>query len=545
MRSSRLVLALLAAALLSSAAPARAKPPGLTGLFPPGARQGTTVRVAASGSFDRWPVRGWVEGPGVTVEAASEKGGLWVTVAPDAPPGPRWVRLFDEEGASAPRPFFVGTLPETIEVEPNDEPGKAQAIDREAVVVNGKLGRSGDVDGFAVRLRKGRTLVVSVEANRRLGSPVDAVLEVVSPEGFVLAENHDDRGLDPQLVFRAPADGTYVVRTMGFPANPNTTIGFFGRESCVYRLTLTTLGFVDRTFPLAVTQGASTPVVAEGWNLPTPAPALELTPGWDDDPDGLAAARGGLAGAGGVRVVPVATVVEAEPNGPDRPQQVTAPVVVSGRIEPAGDADAFAFRASKGSALALRVESRALGLPLDPVLKVLDASGKVVAENDDAGKADPDPRLSFTPTADGTYRAVVRDLNGRGGPRHVYRLSIEPPAPEVRLKVAADRATLTPGKPLALKVELDRKGPSAGPVEVSAVELPPGVTAAGPATSAPTGDSAKSVTLTLQAGPEARPGPFRIAARIAGRDRPVFAEAPVEGLDTPTSRLWVHVTRTK
>jgi epoxyqueuosine reductase len=42
-------------------------------------------------------------------------------------------------------------------------------------------------------------LVAAVEANTALGSPMDAMLQVVSPRGFVLAENNDDIHLDPRL----------------------------------------------------------------------------------------------------------------------------------------------------------------------------------------------------------------------------------------------------------------------------------------------------------------------------------------------------------
>ena len=47
---------------------------------------------------------------------------------------------------------------------------------------------------------------------------------------------------------------------------------------------------------------------------------------------------------------------------------------------------AFGFTAVKGQKLAIRIESRALGFPLDPVLKLLGDKDKVLAENDDFNK---------------------------------------------------------------------------------------------------------------------------------------------------------------
>ena len=94
----------------------------------------------------------------------------------------------------------------------------------------------------------------------------------------------------------------------------------------------------------------------------------------------------------------------------------------------------------------IRVESRALGRPLDPVLRVLDPGGKILAESDDTGRNSRDLERSFTAPADGEYRLFVRDLNGRGGPRFAYLLSVLEPQPDFALSLAADRFDLTPGK---------------------------------------------------------------------------------------------------
>src|SRR5262249_10583750 len=137
-------LALCALVLLGSSA--LAAPPELKHLFPPGGGRGQVVEVTASGSFERWPLEVWADEPGVVFELGSEKGKLTARIAPDALPGVRLVRFYDESGASAPRPFVVGTLPEAVESEPNDEPGKAQDVKALPVVVNGRLGKRGDVD---------------------------------------------------------------------------------------------------------------------------------------------------------------------------------------------------------------------------------------------------------------------------------------------------------------------------------------------------------------------------------------------------------------
>src|SRR5262249_16056256 len=159
---------------------------------------GTTVEVTAAGTFERWPVQAWVSGRGVSVESGKDKGKLSVIVAADAVPGTYLLRLYDEHGASSLRPFLVGTLPEVRGRERNDDPKSPQGL-QGSCVVNGKLEKAGDVDGFAIECRQGQTLVAALEANATLRSPMDGVLQIVSPEGFVLAQDNDTRGLDPFL----------------------------------------------------------------------------------------------------------------------------------------------------------------------------------------------------------------------------------------------------------------------------------------------------------------------------------------------------------
>ena len=85
-----------------------------------------------SGTFDHWPVKCWVDGAGLSIEAGAEKGKLAIHVAADAEPGVRWVRVYDEEGATNLRPFIVGTLPEVVEVGTERRPASS-AVDRAGV----------------------------------------------------------------------------------------------------------------------------------------------------------------------------------------------------------------------------------------------------------------------------------------------------------------------------------------------------------------------------------------------------------------------------
>ena len=536
-----LIIPALVAAIFLGASRSLAKPPSLTELFPPGAGRGQTVAVKASGTFDHWPVRAWIEGRGVEIRPDHEKGTLSVRVSCDAAPGLRWVRLYDEEGATALRPFVIGVLSEVVEVEPNDEPKAAQQLATASATVNGRLAKAGDVDGFAVKLTGGQTVVANLEANQPLGSPMDAVLQVVSSDGFVLAQNDDNIGRDPRIVFEAPSTGSYLVRVFAFPATPDSRIRFAGANTFVYRLTVTTGGFLDYAFPLAIGRDEPKSLEMVGWNIPAAARRLPVPE--RDDRDELTVFHPSMAGTAEVRRVPFAAVIETEPNDPTRPQMIKGSIALSGRINPAGDQDTFRLSLRKNDKRVFRVESRALGRPLDPVLRVLDSSGKVLTEVDDTDRNSRDLERSFTAPADDEYRILVRDLNGEGGPRSGYLLSVFEPKPDFALTLTSDRFDLTPGKPTKIVVAIRRKDGDCGPIEIITEDLPPGITAR-TALSKPGDASARSVQLELSASDGPGSGPFRIVGRTVREPRTSHAaNAPIAGFVARTGWLWVTILR--
>ena len=510
-----------------------AAPPTLTHLYPAGAKRGTTAEVTAAGTFDRWPVKVWASGNGVTAAAGRDKGKLLVTVAADAAPGVYWLRAYTDDGASGLRPFIVGTLPEVAEAEPNDEAKAAQVV-ADSAVVNGRLAKSGDVDCYAVALRKGQTLVASVEANATLRSPMDAILQVVTPDGFVVAENHDFRKLDPQLAFTAPRDGTYVARVFAFPSNPDSTIRFAGGEAYVYRLTLTTGGFADYPVPLAVSRENPDTVSQAGWNIPAAAKTLDVKP---TAADVLTLFHPAVANSVRLRVERHPCFdFTAKPSA----APLTPPVSVTGRIEAPGGEVAVPFAGRKGGSLSIRAASRELGLAVNPVVRVVGPDGKSLARGEPA-RVNDDTTVNFTPPADGTYTAVVSDLFGGGGTRHVFLLRVSGPEPDYELTVTTDRFNVPPGKSLDIPVTVTRRAGFTKSVEVVAEQLPDGVTVE---TKPPTGKVApNAVTLTI-GGPKAGvTGPLLLVGRVKDEPaltRPVRAALPE--FETMTTDCWVTVS---
>jgi hypothetical protein len=526
------VIALALSSISSSAAAA----PTVNALFPAGGQRGTTVSVTADGTFSRWPVQVWVEGKGIDVQPSNESGKLIVTIAADAIPGAYAIRLYDDEGASVARPFIVGTLPEVMEREPNDDFQKPQVLDETCVTVNGRLGKPGDVDTFSLALKKGQMLVASMDAHRTLRSPMDGHLQIVSPDGFVLDHNDDFHGLDPQIVFLVPKDGIYLVRTFAFPAVPDSSIRFAGGDKFIYRLTLTTGAFFDYPYPLAVPRSDPDRVHLVGWNLPPSLRRLTVVP--IDDSEKVAVYHRDCANAMPVRLVPHAATAR-DATSPEHPQKIELPITITGRIEHSGDVDYYQFDGKKGARLAFRAEAQSLGFPLDPVLTISEKAGKTLAKAQSAA-LDKDPILDFAVPHDGPFILTVRDLFGAGTSRHVYLLHAEKAKPDFALTLATDRFVVRSGKPLDVPVTVERFYGFKDAIELGVAGLRKGVTAV----TLPADTKAKTLTLRLTADKISYSGPVRVVGKTSeevGLRR--IARATVADLGTVTEILWLTVAK--
>ncbi|MFN0017084.1 MAG: PPC domain-containing protein [Pirellulaceae bacterium] len=499
----------LVAILLLPAGLAAAAPPEVTSLLPTGITRGQTAEVIAGGNLGgTWPLQVWTDNPGLTVEALADRGKLKVTAAADARPGLTWIRLMGADGASSPRPFFVGSLPEVAEVEPNHSFKERQQLSGPAVVT-GKLQKQSDVDFFSIPAAAGQTIVASVIGNELFGSPMDSVLQICTESGTVVAQNNDGHGLDPQMTYVAPQAGNYLVRIFAFPSEPNSTIAFAGGDNYLYRLTITTGGFADHTLPLAVQRGKPADLKFFGWNLPSPGAVLDVPAA--DTRDSFFFQPQDAAGLVPLAVVNHPSLVAEISSSREAPQECPVPCTISGRLDEPKDSDVFRFTAVKGKALTIKAESDSIGYEVDPVLKVTDDAGKVLAEAESAQRG-VEPVLNFTPAADGAYRLEIADLHRRGGLRFAYRLTLAAITPDFSVSLAAGTFTIVPGKTLEIPLTIDRKNGFVGEIDLSAENLPAGITAAA-LKSLPTGDSAKAAKLILTAAADVKPGMFQIGAK--------------------------------
>ena len=191
-----------------------------------------------------------------------------------------------------------------------------------------------------------------------------------------------------------------------------------------------------------------------------------------------------------------------------------------------------------------KVDVLSPGTPVSPNgLPVFDLGYR----NDDGGPTfGKDSRLAFTAPATGTYYVRLTDSRGTGSPLHAYRLTIAPPAADYELFVSPANPNVPRGGRVPVTVFAWRRDGFDGPIDVTFVGLPDGVTATAGTILA--GESSVSMTLSATEGAGDAVVPLRVAGRATVAGRVVEHEArpdesvSVISLATPPDVRVVSVT---
>jgi len=101
----------------------------------------------------------------------------------------------------------------------------------------------------------------------------------------------------------------------------------------------------------------------------------------------------------------------------------SAPLTLNGALQ-GPERDVFRIQAKSGEKQVIEVEARRLGSAIDPVLEILDASGKTLARSEDAPLLGLDARVAVTFPRDGYYYVVVHDSRYSTQAANFYRLKI-------------------------------------------------------------------------------------------------------------------------
>lgn len=507
--------------------------PNLTSLVPPGAKVGSTLEVTLLGNDFEEPSALIANHGGIKAEylpppppdpkvknppPAPLK--FKLTVAADVPVGIYEVRFVGKWGVSNPRAFAIGDLNEMEEQEPNSDVPQAQKVEINTIV-NGAINPNVDVDYFTFTGKKGEQIVMHC-AGSSIDSRLDPQLELFDSAGRLITTNRNYNERDALICRALPADGEYFLRVSQF-----TYIG--GGTDFYYRLRIAATPWIDAVYPPVIEPGKTASILLLGRNLPggqpvaaparvgalqqasasIAAPADGIT-NWSLDYRGTLQPRSGSlngfeyrvkAGPGssnpvlvGYATAPV--VLEAADNdSEEKPQPITLPCEVCGRVEKRADRDWYTFNAKKGEILALEGYADRLESPIDLYFIVRRADNKQVLGEFDEHTAIPsavgpfytrteDPVARITIPEDGAYQVMVssRTADIVGDPRYVYRLRIAPEEPDFHIllvgnnSLGAGGCTIRQGGCQDLQVACFRRDNFDAEIKLTVEGLPPQIT---------------------------------------------------------------------
>jgi len=551
-------LALCAAAPRADKPP---QPPEVLSVFPLGGRPGAQAEVQVRGTALGGAYAVWFDAPGLKgrvvkieeIELDPNKSRLGhrvelrVDIGPSVPAGAYVLRLVSPGGLTNPLPFLVGADPVTMEADsPHNTPDEAQPVSVPAVV-NGRIGRTGELDYYSFTASKGQELSFEVFSKpggetltfRLVNSGFDARLGLYETGGSWLDPKRihslvlNDEPVfaainaNPRFHHRFSRDGHYVLEVGAYSGEP-PTLGT-GGPGHGYQLRIAPAG----STPLAVS-------AMEKWQT------LLARSEWREQdfdrklaPDRLRELRSRSAPSDKPEQTP-SPVSEKEPDEtPGQALEITAPALIQGTIDHAGDMDSFRFHVQAGESLAFEIETPALAPPqFNPWLVVRNAEGREVFSNvylrigrNPHYRKTVQPKTLHTFASGGEFSLEVRDITSRyGNPGFRYRILVRQQVPHVgEIQVSEDHSGLMEGRILA--VPIDRINLEAGIPKKLAV-----VTSLEEGFSSPVAVSVEGLPAGVELLPGSEPEPARVAPLDEGeRDRylPRTSKATVVLLSRP------------
>lgn len=405
-----------------------------------------------------------------------------VQVPEDQLPGVYEYRVATEQAVSSVAQLLVTDYPVVTEdpQKKNNTREAAQVVSLPAAIC-GTVENFEEVDYYRFPLEAGQEITVELFAQRvtdRIHNMVvrgpriylmDGMVTLIGPNGQIVAQNDNYYGGDSFLHYKAAMSGDYTLEVRD--------ARYAGNSRYTYCVEVAQRPYAHMVYPLAVAPNENAKVEAVGHLLGDSSQVTFTAPSEPGSHRIRVQSAAGETNPTTVVVSPLPLITEQEPN--NTPEQGTAiqfPQGINGRLESPDDIDIYAFQAVKGERYVFEVEARRHGSPLDSVLEVQDAQGRILAEADDAdlyrGK---DSRLFWTAPADGTYYVAVRDLHARGGGAFVYYLRAERAEADFELTGEYYYAMLAPGIRTMWFVEINRLNGFDGPVTLEVEGLPEGV----------------------------------------------------------------------
>lgn len=473
MMVSRCTKSLFLAVSFCCVSSAFAQEPVVNGTVPGAVPPGAATAIQLNGGNLAVAKKLWLSFPGdATLAEGIDKNGenpaqvtYKVNVPPDTPCGIHALRVVTDKGVSPLKLMLIDDLPSIASVGSNVQLASAQAVSVPTAIDGAVAALNWQFFKFPVQA--GQRLSIEV-LSRRIGSSLDPIIRLLDLNGRELAYNDDTPGLsgDSSIVYTFKNAGEYILELRDIK---------YGAGA--YRLRIGDFPVATVAYPMAVQRGTTANVTLAGFGVDGLAPATLSVPAsqtaeWMN----ISLKRpNGYSGFSAVEIVSTPQFVEHEPNNTlEQANKIDLGHDINGRFEQPGDIDRFVFAAKKDQSATFTGITRQQGSPSDLNFRILNKDGGLLAAAEDVGTNEG--AVTFKFPADGEYSLIVEDLNHRGGSEHAYRIEVTAVAPAFSLAASLDTFNIPAGGSVMATVTTVRTG-HAGPIELSAVNLPAGVTA--------------------------------------------------------------------
>jgi hypothetical protein len=379
-----------------------------------------------------------------------------VYVDDSATPGYHHLRVITDGGASLPILIGVDKLPQAP---------LSPSIAQIPAAITGAVSGSTIAETMFTG-KAGQKVMIEVES-QRLGGKLRPIVHLYGPKRLQVAWSWPMQTLlgDTRLEATLPVDGSYAIAIHDAEyATPSP--GYF-------RLKIGQWSYADQVFPpVAGKDTRSVDLIGSTIPLRVDVPASSpyaILP-WPKD--------GTWSGPRPTIEVSSRTeLLEHATNG--KPQELPAGAVgVSGRLSTPYEENLYRVPVTPNSRVRLEVFADRLRSPIDVAIAVRNETGGDLARGADiAGTLDTVLDYAVPDKVSSVLVAVV-DAQGRGGPRGIYHLVVEPaqsnPRADVRLYTPTQRMALPTGGRYVVPIFADRRR-YAGRIDLSAEGLPGGM----------------------------------------------------------------------
>lgn len=491
-------------------------------IYPAGAERGTTADIVVGGLNVNKATSVIVSGKGVTAQIIqptqdelkaikkkkfrklddqsspqlADQLKIRVTIDKNAVPGLRDLRLESTAGVSNKLNFEVGQYPNVLEVK-GSTAQKPNQVEKLPAVLCGQI-LPGETDYFSFKAARGITLVASVKARALVPFIADAVpgwfqsvISLKNSKGKEVAYCDDYRNdVDPTIIYKVPENDTYTLVIHDAV--------YRGREDFTYRIDVGEIPFIESIYPAAGKTGKNTILKLKGVNLKSNIliyhPRKEgynfvVTEG----------VNGALSNPVPFWAVNAASNLLVNDN---KKRQISDNQVFIDTLDIKSRSKTYTYIAKANETVTFNVMARRIGSLLDGRLRLLDVSGKLLAESDDVEDDmqglmtfHADPQLTYTFKTPGKYELELEDVLDNRGRDYFYVLEKKKTIQPFEVFVSPAILSVAQGGTSIFTVTFDYKTKINGKIDLNISGLPAGTELSNMTALAPQKKKEISVTI--------------------------------------------------